>query len=195
MHDSNVIRRANLYDVIPPPYYILFDAGATLSDRILTPFRSTRYHLAEFCNGTQSRPPVTPQEVFNLRHSRKRTRVEISFAFLKLRFRSLGTRVTGSLPIINLHVNACVLLHNFIQGRFGKDDTVSSLAKRLACDVKESLQAGGTSATNPHSLTNTAGATLRDRLAAECFADFSRSRDVVSIGEIQEQQQARNVAA
>jgi len=80
-------------------FYIL-DAGFMLRKGLITPFRSTRYHLKKF---SARNPPRTAQELFNLRHSSLRNVVERAFGIVKKRFPiiSSGTEATYGIDTQN----------------------------------------------------------------------------------------------
>lgn len=60
-------------DIIPQDKFILFDAGVhTAANRVLAPYRSIRYHLRELSVDPRG-APLTPKQLFNLRHSVKRS--------------------------------------------------------------------------------------------------------------------------
>lgn len=89
-HDSPVYTSselATMLNLLSDEYFILADAGYALSNRLLTPFRSTRYHLKEFGSGTSR--PSTPMELLNLRHSKMRNILERVIGVLKRRWRLL----------------------------------------------------------------------------------------------------------
>ncbi|KAL6523629.1 hypothetical protein OROGR_017232 [Orobanche gracilis] len=62
---KDALHRTNGLKIPRGKYYIL-DAGFMLRKGLITPYRSTRYHLKEF---SATNPPRTPQELFNNRHS------------------------------------------------------------------------------------------------------------------------------
>jgi hypothetical protein len=185
MHDASVIRMSDMEALIPDGYYILFDAAAPLTPRILTPYRSTRYHLAEFSNSSQFRAPETQQETFNLRHARKRCRIEIAFAFLKLRFRITAVGLQGTMTSMIQKLDSCVLLHNFIQSRFGRFDTVTALALRNAIQIHDLAMVEDDRTSSGSSILG-----YRDSIAQECFA---QSGTAPSLNEVLEARGARAV--
>jgi hypothetical protein len=65
--------------------YYLGDGGYSSSQRLLVPYRGTRYHLQE--SARAGLRPATYQELWNLRHSQLRTLVERVIGRLKLTFR------------------------------------------------------------------------------------------------------------
>lgn len=81
---------------------------------VLPPFRKTRYHLNKFAGRNY---PRTPQELFNLRHSRLRVTIERAFEALKNRFKILGQKPFHTFPTRVKLVLACCTLHNWILER------------------------------------------------------------------------------
>ena len=137
-HDAKVVQWSDATYVMPPGYYGLFDAGCSLEkDRWLTPFRSTRYHLREF--GAGSLVPATAEELFNLRHSVRRSQtIEVAWGLLKGRFKILKVGIdVKTIELVNATVIACTVLHNFIQRRYGVRDTVYDVAQESVHDVAE----------------------------------------------------------
>jgi hypothetical protein len=187
IHDANLMRIVNLESMIPAGYYILFDAAAPLTPKVLTPYRSTRYHLAQFSTTSQFRAPETYQEAFNLRHARKRCRIEIAFAFLKLRFRITSTGLQGSIQSMMQKLDACVFLHNFIQSRFGRFDTVTSIALQNALRLHDlALIDDDDDASAPST-----SQTYRDDIAHTCFTQPSAAP---SVSEVIEAAEAATIA-
>jgi len=62
-------------------YYLLGDAGFSMSNFVLPPFRGARYHLVEWLRGKMK--PMTPEELYNLRQSSLRTIIERTIGLLK----------------------------------------------------------------------------------------------------------------
>ena len=71
---------------IPDGKFYLGDAGYACRPGVLPPFRKTRYHLNKFFGRNY---PMTPQKLFNLRHSSLRVTVDRAFGALKNRFKIL----------------------------------------------------------------------------------------------------------
>lgn len=111
-------------------YFVLCDSGCYLSKKVMVPFRGERYHLKDFCFAGPESRPSNAKELFNLRHSAKRTsRAECGIGLLKSRFRILTLGMEGSITTLTLQTNACITLHNFIQRRCGRDDTLTTVGK------------------------------------------------------------------
>eukprot|EP00051_Salpingoeca_urceolata_P010919 m.134143 g.134143 ORF g.134143 m.134143 type:complete len:517 (+) comp16909_c0_seq1:990-2540(+) len=139
-HDQQVIDNSDVLAQLPPRTFVLFDAGGTLSERMLTPFCSTAYHLTDFADGHM---PRTPQEAFNLRHSSKRCRVEIAIGLLKARFGILRHGMICSRRLMTLRIHVCTLLHNFIQLTCGKDDVYEQVVAKAVEDDKRFMEEQG----------------------------------------------------
>jgi hypothetical protein len=74
---------------VPMGKFYLADARYACCPRLLTSFRSTRYHLNEFSSRFY---PKNAKELFNLRHTSVRVTAETTFAALKNRFKILDKR-------------------------------------------------------------------------------------------------------
>ncbi|KAF4143324.1 DDE superfamily endonuclease [Phytophthora infestans] len=113
-HDATVLDWSKLIAMVPEDIFVLADAGYGLTEKVLTPFRSTRYHLKESAKRPNGRPQ-TPQELFNLRHAKARNIVERLIGILKRRFRVLRSGMECEFPTTKSVIYACMLLHNFIR--------------------------------------------------------------------------------
>ncbi|XP_020254016.1 uncharacterized protein LOC109831086 [Asparagus officinalis] len=102
----------------PQPYglrvytgkYYLCDAGYTTQPRFISPYRGVRYHLKEF----SGRTPQNRRELFNLRHSSLRSRIEATFGILKNGFKILTAKPHYPFKTQVDIVLACTVLHNYI---------------------------------------------------------------------------------
>ncbi|XP_020263598.1 uncharacterized protein LOC109839529 [Asparagus officinalis] len=102
----------------PQPYglrvytgkYYLCDAGYTTQPGFISPYRGVRYHLKEFAGRT----PQNRRELFNLRHSSLRSKIEATFGILKNRFKILTAKPHYPFPTQVDIVLACTVLHNYI---------------------------------------------------------------------------------
>lgn len=83
-HDATVLFNSEEYKTWPQGCYMLFDAGNTCQfGKVLSPYKGVAYHLAEI---QPTRGPLSRKELFNLRHSVKRSgAIECAFGILKLR--------------------------------------------------------------------------------------------------------------
>ena len=99
-------------------YYPCDNAYAN-ADGFLTPYKGVRYHLKEWGIGRQA--PQTPEELFNLRHTKAWNVIERSFTVLKMRW---GILRSASFYPINVQTGliiACFLLHNYIRSQMTND--------------------------------------------------------------------------
>ncbi|XP_039117478.1 protein ALP1-like [Dioscorea cayenensis subsp. rotundata] len=92
--------------------YYLVDAGYTTMNGFIAPYRGVRYHLKEH----SGRPPTNPKELFNLRHSMLRSRVERAFGTLKNRFKILTSHPFFPFRTQVKLVLGCCIIHNYIAG-------------------------------------------------------------------------------
>ena len=92
-HDSFVYQLAQRDGLdFPEGTYCLADCGYALDlNRILTPFRGTRYHLREWRDNVNNNilEPINARELYNLRHAKVRNIIERVNAVLKRRFKVL----------------------------------------------------------------------------------------------------------
>ncbi|XP_042009183.1 uncharacterized protein LOC121757755 [Salvia splendens] len=93
--------------------YYLCDNAYANSEGFITTYKGIRYHLKEWGNGTQA--PQTPEELFNLKHSKARNVIERSFALLKMRWGILRSPSYYPIEVQTGLIIACFLLHNFIR--------------------------------------------------------------------------------
>jgi DDE superfamily endonuclease len=118
--------------VIPPTSYLLADGGYPHCRELLTPYRNTRYHLAEwgrvnlrqaifillrvcFINfNSYIFSPNKKEELFNLRHAQARNVIEHIFGALKRRFRILSIGCEYSMDVQPKIPSALCAVHNFI---------------------------------------------------------------------------------
>jgi hypothetical protein len=111
---------------IPENRYYLADAGFGMRKGIAVPFFRTRYHLQDWRESPNK--PVTRKELYNLRHSRMRVKVEQAFGWLKRR----SKLIRESAPEYSIDnqidlVYACTGLYNFIHSqRYSHDDIPES---------------------------------------------------------------------
>ena len=86
---------------IPAGYYLVGDAGYTLSPKLLIPYPITLEMSREDSH-------------FNYRHSQTRIKVEGAFGMLKNRFRLLKTVLSYEPDRCATMVQACLILHNMM---------------------------------------------------------------------------------
>ncbi|CAH9074961.1 unnamed protein product [Cuscuta europaea] len=80
---------------------------------LITPFRSTRYHLKEW---SSRNPPRTAQELFNHRHASLRNAIERCFSIWKKRFPIIATgrEAHYGVKTQNRIIIASCILHNYL---------------------------------------------------------------------------------
>jgi hypothetical protein len=97
--------------------YYLGDAGFSLTEHVLTPYRGVAYHLQEYRivpNGRRYRAAVNKEELFNFRHSSLRCTIERCFGVAKRRFAILDEMPSFPFPMQIRLVHSSFMLHNFI---------------------------------------------------------------------------------
>lgn len=117
-------------------HFLLFDAILHQTSRkILVPYRNVPYHLPELRHhGIQD----TPEAIFNHRHSMKRSsRIERFFLFLKGRWAIRQFGQEGTFDTVTRTIIACFALHNFVQTRCGKQDTMEDVASEASKEYRE----------------------------------------------------------
>jgi hypothetical protein len=127
-HDGRVLTHARTEGGfrIRPGHFYLADAGYKLTFYCLTPYRGTRYHLAEWARNNQA--PQNKEELFNLRHASARNIVERDYGYIKQRFPIL----TGGFNKFSFEFqckvwHACVILFNIVRGRQTDPDYFDNL--------------------------------------------------------------------
>lgn len=155
--------------VVPTGKYYLADAGYTNGPGFLTPFRSTRYHLKEWAASAQK--PKTPEELYNLRHSRARNVVERTFGLWKKKWAILRSPSFFNIEDQIRIISACVVLHNYTRDRqYMMDDLLlEEVDNELAAQPIEAEDGAGYIRTVR--VTN-AWKNFRKQLADDMFADY-----------------------
>ncbi|XP_022019300.1 uncharacterized protein LOC110919337 [Helianthus annuus] len=115
-HDSRVLKEVAFnptsgFSFPPPDKYYLCDAAYTNTRGFMTPYRNTRYWLADF----RRQRALTKEEKFNHAHAQLRNVIERSYGVLKARFPILKQMAPFSFPIQRDIVIACFAVHNFIR--------------------------------------------------------------------------------
>jgi hypothetical protein len=127
-HDGRLYRDALTKGLlIPPGKFILGDAGFALTESVLTPYRSTRYHLKEWQKG--KRRPLNEKELFNLRHATLRNVIERAFGVVKSRFSMLKRIPSYDMKVQGDIILVCFILHNFIKVHQTKEDEFDQIAR------------------------------------------------------------------
>ncbi|XP_022036656.2 uncharacterized protein LOC110939140 [Helianthus annuus] len=115
-HDSRVLKEVAFnpnsgFPFPPPDKYYLCDAAYTNTRGFMTPYRGTRYWLADF----RRQRALTKEERFNHAHAQLRNVIERAYGVLKARFPILKQMAPFSFPIQRDIVIACFAVHNFIR--------------------------------------------------------------------------------
>ncbi|XP_052622450.1 uncharacterized protein LOC128127798 [Lactuca sativa] len=115
-HDSRVLKEVAFnpssgFPFPPPDKYYICDAAYTNTRGFMTPYRGTRYWLADF----RGRRPLTKEERFNFAHAQLRNVIERAYGVLNARFPLLKQMAPYPFPIQRDIVIACVAVHNFIR--------------------------------------------------------------------------------
>ena len=105
---NNVVLCQHLW--ITDKYY-LCDAAYANTRGILSPYRNTRYWLADF----RRRRALTKEEKFNHAHAQLRNVIERAYGVVKARFPILKQMAPYSFTVQRNVVIACFAIHNFIR--------------------------------------------------------------------------------
>lgn len=167
--DSSLIQWSSCESKILDGYFALFDAGGMMSTKLVLPYRNTRYHLNEW-SGIR---PANKEELFNLRHSARRSRaIECAFGMWKARWRILRVGIVGNLEAVRLITRATAFLHNFCTRR--RADTLYDLHSSMISE--ESSHATLTQDdVVPSSQRLSEGKSFRDDLASDAWENFTSS--------------------
>lgn len=95
------------------------DNGYANSEGFLTPYKGVRYHLKEW--GPNAETPQTPQEMYNMRHTKARNVIERAFGIMKMRWGILRSASYYPIKTQIRIIMACFLLHNFIRNEMSDD--------------------------------------------------------------------------
>ncbi|XP_027169686.1 protein ALP1-like [Coffea eugenioides] len=131
-HDGRVLRNAISRPNglrVPQGCYYLVDAGYCNAKGFLAPFRGQRYHLNEF----HGRRPETPEEFYNMKHSKARNVIERCFGLLKGRWKILASPSFFTIRTQVRIIMACCLLHNLIRKFMSYDPQ-----EQMPCEVSDS---------------------------------------------------------
>ncbi|XP_042453279.1 protein ALP1-like [Zingiber officinale] len=135
-HDGRVLRDAISRPTglkVPQGCYYLVDAGYCNSSGFLAPYRGHRYHLNEF----DGHRPETPEEYFNMKHSRARNVIERCFGLLKGRWKILASPSFFPIQTQVRIIISCCLLHNLIR-KFMSTDPQESIEDDEESEDEES---------------------------------------------------------
>ncbi|XP_074348641.1 uncharacterized protein LOC141687308 [Apium graveolens] len=122
-HDSRILTEVVLdpysgFPVPPPNKYYLCDAAYTNTRGYLTPYRNTRYWLADF----HRQRALSKEEKFNHAHAKLRNVIERAYGVLKARFPILKQMAPYSFSTQRDIVIACIAVHNFIRKKKLEDE-------------------------------------------------------------------------
>ncbi|XP_042065005.1 putative nuclease HARBI1 isoform X1 [Salvia splendens] len=170
--DSRILRDAISRPLglkVPKGCYYLCDQAYPNAEGFLTPYKGVRYHLKEWGVGRQA--PQTPEELFNLRHSKARNVIERSFAVLKMRWGILRSASFYPIDVQTGLIIACFLLHNYIRSEMVVDAVEAELVNEADIDdetANDHLLCGDNiSSVEPSALWTQ----KRDDLAMEMWGD------------------------
>ncbi|KAK1406762.1 hypothetical protein QVD17_38370 [Tagetes erecta] len=115
-HDSRVLKEVAFnptsnFPFPQPDKYYLCDAAYTNTRGFMTPYRNTRYWLADF----RRQRALTKEERFNHAHAKLRNVIERAYGVLKARFPILKQMAPFPFSIQRDIVIACFAVHNFIR--------------------------------------------------------------------------------
>ncbi|RWR90741.1 putative nuclease HARBI1 [Cinnamomum micranthum f. kanehirae] len=128
---------------VPTGKFYLVDGGYANTRGFVAPYRDIRYHLKEW---STTQALQTPQELFNLRHSKACNVVERTFAVLKQRFPILKTTPRYPLNTQAKIVVACCIMYNYIKQWNYNDELEEGSVLEMDVDeninVKEDTEVG-----------------------------------------------------
>ena len=148
--------------------YYLCDNAYANAEGFVTPYKGVRYHLKEWGPGRQT--PQTPEELFNLRHTKARDVIERSFAVLKMRWGILRSASFYPIDVQSGLIIACFLLHNFIRSQMAVNPVEAELdneAENEDENENEYVDGDHISSVEPSASWNN----KRDDLAREMWAE------------------------
>lgn len=170
-HDSFVLSHARTKSqerlIVPSGKFYLADAGYSLTDSILVPYRGVRYHLKEL--SMSGLRPTNKEELFNLRHASLRNVVERLIGVLKKRFPVLTCPSYYPYEKQARNMYALTMLSNFIQFC---DPTDNLLHEAQADSNNEMESSTNESETTQHLQAHEAGTILRDELAEAMWLQY-----------------------
>lgn len=174
-HDSFVLshaqQRAQELFSIPPGKFYLADAGYTLTDSLLVPYRGVRYHLKEL--SVSGLKPTNKEELFNLRHASLRNVVERLIGVLKKRFPVLTCPSYYPYWKQTRNIYALTMLSNFIQLYDPTDKFLQQAEAEPHNNVHDGAHESAAEVIAPtQSQAHTAGVTLRDNLAKAMWHQY-----------------------
>ncbi|XP_020253888.1 uncharacterized protein LOC109830948 [Asparagus officinalis] len=115
--------------------YYLCNAGYTTIPDFISPHCGVRYHLKEFTGRTSQ----NRRELFNLRHSSLRSKIEATFGILYNRFKILTVKPHYPFPAQVDIILACTVLHYYIATVDPNDDLLNKTIDIEEDDVEEAI--------------------------------------------------------
>ncbi|GLT29298.1 hypothetical protein SLA2020_041730 [Shorea laevis] len=112
---------------VPQNMYYLVDLGYTNGQRVLAPYRGTRYHL----NLWRGNTPTNYKELFNLRLFAARNIIECDFGLIKKRWAIVRHACFYDVKTQIRIINACFILHNFIRDEMVEEDLLREVDEEL----------------------------------------------------------------
>ncbi|RWR90744.1 putative nuclease HARBI1 [Cinnamomum micranthum f. kanehirae] len=157
-----------VHDSILIGKFYLVDGGYANTRGFVASYRGIRYHLKEW---STTQAPQTPQELFNLRHSKARNVVERTFAVLKQRFPILKTTLRYPLNTQAKIVVACCVMYNYIKQWNYNDELEEGSVLEMDVDeninVEEDTEVGSV----PSDANTRFACALRDAIAQQLWDD------------------------
>ncbi|KAK9050011.1 hypothetical protein SSX86_031020 [Deinandra increscens subsp. villosa] len=171
-HDSRVLKEVasnptSGFPFPPPDKYYLCDAAYTNTRGFLTPYRNTRYWLADF----RRRRPISKEERFNHAHAQLRNVIERAYGVLKARFPILKQMAPYPFPVQRDVVIACFAVHNFIR-KYNIQDELFMGFEEMSM-VTHNVQGGGSESIEWGLEGTEYMTTLRNQIANQLFSTAS----------------------
>ena len=111
-------------------YFCLYTSPSVLSTKLLSPYTDAPTQYSDF--KTPPSHSSTTHEIFNYYHTYSTaTSFNTAVGILKGRFHSLRCTINSNHDSILLKIRACIILHNFMQRRYGHIDTLRAINKRV----------------------------------------------------------------
>lgn len=171
-HDASIYRSCVQDLKLPDGMFILGDAAyPLLEDQMLSPYRSTLYHLPEWRAQLHQRGFADKKEAFNYLHSSARMVIERCIGVLKARFRrlSLGFPRFKKLETLAKSIITCAVLHNWVLEHEARVENqfLTALAEEGTSDVNDN----GPISENNGAQGNRSARAWRDAIATQIWED------------------------
>lgn len=176
-HDSRILKEVAFnptsgFPFPPSDKYFLCDAAYTNTRGFLTPYRNTRYCLADF----RQDQALSKKERFNHAHAQLRNVIERAYGVLKARFPILNQMAPYPFSMQRDIVIACFAVHNFIRKFDIYDQLFMDFEENtmFSADVQGD-ESGGQNTKDMEwgSLGNDYMAKMRDQIANQLFSNGS----------------------